>query len=127
MDVNSALWVFPVLLAAILHAGWDALVKSSGDPLDAQTVLIATSGLICLLGLFFVGWRAAGEVPYLLGGVVFHNIYYGCLTNGYRLGDLGVVYPIARGTAPLFVLGFTILIGADKISGAMLGGCKPSK
>ncbi len=68
MDVNSALWVFPVLLAAILHAGWDALVKSSGDPLAAQTVLIATSGLICLLALFFVGWTAAGEVPFPRAG-----------------------------------------------------------
>ncbi len=122
MEVNSALWILPVLLAALLHAVWNTLVKSSGDPLVAQTVLMVTGALICLPGLFLVGWPVAEEVPYLLGGVLLHNVYFACLTNAYRLGDLSVVYPIARGTAPLFVLFLTILTGADEFSGAMLSG-----
>ena len=104
-----------VLFAALLHALWNAVVKGAGDR-------VFTMGLICLghmipsLALlpFFPlpGWEAA---PYLIASTVIHWGYYWFLTVAYRLGDLSLVYPIARGSAPLL-----IALGAQVFAGETL-------
>ena len=101
-----------VLLAAVLHASWNALVKSGGDPYLRLAIINLTQSVVALPLLFVVGLPAAEAWPWLLGSVVTHLVYYSFLAAGYRVGDLSHVYPIARGIAPpLVALGALLLAG----------------
>jgi drug/metabolite transporter (DMT)-like permease len=92
-----------VLGAALLHACWNALVKTGGDPFVRLAVVNLTGGLCALPFLGVVAVPAVASWPYLLGSVVIHHAYYLALAYGYRFGDLSHVYPIARGIAPPLV------------------------
>lgn len=104
-----------VLLAAALHAAWNALVKS-GDVLT-RLALVNVMATLCALP-FVVVLPAPDRAswPYLLASVTVHQGYYACLVLGYRAGDLSQVYPIARGSAPMLVA-----IGAFAFAGEVLG------
>jgi drug/metabolite transporter (DMT)-like permease len=104
-----------VLLAALLHATWNALIKSGGDRLAAMALLTATSCLIGLAGLPFVPVPEAAAWPWLLMSVAVHQAYFATLILAYRTGDLSQVYPIARGTAPMLVA-----VGAWLLAGEVL-------
>ena len=101
-----------VLLAAVLHASWNAIVKVGSDRLITMTLVIGTHGLISLPILPFVPIPAAEAWPWLMLSAGVHLIYYGTLILAYEHGDLSQVYPIARGSAPLLVaLGAWLLVG----------------
>jgi drug/metabolite transporter (DMT)-like permease len=90
-----------MLFAAACHAGWNASIKRTLDPL-ATTVLITTcAGLVALAAVPVVGLPAPASWPWLMASIVIHLFYFAFLIEGYRAGDLGQVYPIARGSAPL--------------------------
>jgi drug/metabolite transporter (DMT)-like permease len=90
-----------VLFAAACHAGWNASIKRTLDPL-ATTVLIAVgAGLVALPGIPLVGLPAWESWPWLVASVIIHLFYFAGLIESYRVGDMGQVYPIARGAAPL--------------------------
>ncbi|MFF7790025.1 EamA family transporter [Streptomyces sp. NPDC007991] len=92
-----------VLLAAVTHAGWNAIAHKVTDKL-AGFALISGGGVVIGLALApFVAFPAAPAWPYLLGSAVIHIAYYALLMTSFRLGDFGQAYPIARGTAPLVV------------------------
>ncbi|MER7573273.1 EamA family transporter [Streptomyces sp. NPDC126514] len=92
-----------VLLAAVTHAGWNALAHHIPDKL-AGFALISGGGVVIGLALMpFTAVPAAGAWPYLLASAVIHIGYYALLMRSFRLGDFGQAYPIARGTAPLVV------------------------
>lgn len=93
-----------VLFAALVHASWNAVVKGSGDGLLTFAAIQMMGTSLGLCAAFFVPWPETHVWPYLLASMVAHNVYYGFLLLGYRLGDLSQVYPIARGTSPLLVL-----------------------
>jgi uncharacterized membrane protein len=106
-----------VIVAAVLHAGWNVLLKTSGDPLRTAVRLQAI-GTAVLVPVALVAWLASGRPPIepagvalALGSGVLEAIYFLCLSAGYRRGDLSLVYPIARGTAPLLAIlvGVTVL------------------
>jgi drug/metabolite transporter (DMT)-like permease len=90
-----------VLAAAAFHAGWNALLKIDLEPFVATSLVAAASGLVALPVAFVVGLPNAAAWPYVLASVAIHIVYYLSLARAYRFGDLGQVYPIARGTAPL--------------------------
>ncbi len=92
-----------VLLAALLHAIWNALVAASDDAWLTSFFLVGTGSLVCLAAVPFVEAPDRASWPYLAAGVVLHNIYFGFLVLSYRAGDLSHVYPLARGTGPLWV------------------------
>ncbi len=103
-----------VLLAAALHASWNALVKVGGDPFVRLAVLNLVSGLCALPLLLVAAPPAVASWPYLGGSVVIHLAYYVTLAYGYRVGDLSHVYPIARGIAPpLVALGAWLMAGEN--------------
>ena len=104
--------VLAVLLGAALHAGWNALVKSSGDkPLDTALVHLL-GALVALPLLLIVGLPGPAGLPYIAASLVIHIGYYIALAGAYQHGDLGLTYPIMRGFAPLLVaLGSGSLIG----------------
>jgi len=105
-----------VLLAAILHASWNALVKSGGDPYLRLAIVNLTHSIAVLPLLPFVGLPAAEAWPWLLGSVVTHLVYYFFLAAGYRVGDLSHVYPIARGIAPPLVALGALLVAGEVLS-----------
>lgn len=95
--------VLAVLLGALLHAGWNTLVKSSSDK-ALDTALIHVLGSVLALPLVLVwGWPQAAAWPFIAISVTIHIGYYIALTQAYQHGDLGLTYPLMRGTAPLLV------------------------
>jgi drug/metabolite transporter (DMT)-like permease len=111
-----------VLLAAVLHAVWNALVKASDDSWLTSCVLFGTGSLVCALGLPFVEVPARECWPFLAAGVALHNGYMIFLLLAYRIGDLSHVYPLARGSAPLLVAAASGRVAGEWLSpGAVLG------
>lgn len=100
---------FAVLFAAALHASWNALVKGGGDKVVAMNAVVVGQGIAGLIALAFApmpGWAA---LHLMIISVFLHIGYQLFLLQGYKLGDLSQVYPIARGVAPLIVT--VILVG----------------
>jgi len=92
-----------VLFAALLHASWNAIVKSDKDRLVSFGLVMMAGCLIAVPFLPFVAIPQAAAWPYLIASVVVHNFYYYFLLRAYAHGDLSHVYPIARGLGPLLV------------------------
>lgn len=95
--------VAAVLLGALLHAAWNALVKSSSDKALDAAVMHLIGSLVALPLALAIGWPAAAAWPYILASVLIHIAYYVTLSGAYQHGDLGLTYPLMRGTAPLLV------------------------
>ena len=92
-----------VLFAALLHASWNALIKSGKDKaLDTALIHILGCGVgVVLVAMFGLPRREAW--PWLAASMTIHIGYYITLVGAYRHGELGFTYPIMRGTAPLLV------------------------
>jgi drug/metabolite transporter (DMT)-like permease len=105
-----------VLFAAVCHAGWNALIKVGLDPLSTTTLISVGSGLVALVLLPFVGVPAWAAWPWLIASVAIHLVYFASLIESYRTGDLGQVYPIARGSAPLMTAAATSLFVGERLS-----------
>jgi drug/metabolite transporter (DMT)-like permease len=105
-----------VLFAAACHAGWNALIKVGLDPLSTTTLISIGSGAVALMFLPLVGVPAWAAWPSLIASVVIHLVYFASLIESYRTGDLGQVYPIARGSAPLMTAMATTIFVGEKLS-----------
>ena len=90
-----------VLLAAAFHAGWNALLKLKVEPIVATCLMALASCAVVLPLMPVVGLPAPDSWPYLAASLAVHIAYFLALAQAYRFGDLGQVYPIARGSAPL--------------------------
>ncbi|MGB0845983.1 MAG: DMT family transporter [Thiolinea sp.] len=96
--------VMVVLLAALLHASWNFLVKKADDKMLSMSAVVIGHVPFALLALPWVempDWEATW--PYFVATVVFHSGYQWFLLNSYKIGDLSQVYPLARGVAPMLV------------------------
>lgn len=101
-----------VLFGAACHAGWNALVKVGLDPLSTTILIALGSAVVSLAGLPLVGVPAAAAWPWVVASAIVHLVYFAALAEAYRAGDLGQVYPIARGAAPLMTAtGSTFFVG----------------
>ena len=109
--------VFLVLLAAFAHAAWNALIKASGDLFLTFAMLRAVAFVGGTTGAWLLPLPIASAWPYLVASAAVHNIYYLLLLTSYRHGDLSLVYPIARGTAPMLVVAAAVPF-AGEIPGA---------
>ena len=92
-----------VLFGALLHASWNALIRSGSDK-ALDTALIHVLG--CVVGAVLVGvvgLPKAEAWPWVAASTVIHVGYYVTLVGAYRHGELGFAYPVMRGTAPLIV------------------------
>jgi len=111
-----------VILAALTHAGWNALAKYVHDQTLSFLLInltVATMG-IAVLGL--VGLPGTAVLPFLIGSMVIHVCYNLFLLNSYRFGDLSEVYPIARGVAPILVsFGALVALGEGLTVAELLG------
>lgn len=113
---------FAVLGAALLHAAWNAIIKSGRDPL-LDTALIALAGsLVALPLLFVVEPPAPAAWPYIAASVAVHLGYYTAIAGAYKAGDLSHAYPIMRGTAPLLVAAASWLWFGEALSASAWAG-----
>lgn len=100
-----SLGVFLVVLgAAAIHATWNAILRSAGNPLMTTIMVAGLSGLLSILALPFLPAPNAAVLPWLAASTVVQVGYYVLLANAYRTGDMSRTYPIMRGTAPLIVV-----------------------
>lgn len=111
-----------VLLAALLHAGWNALIKS-GLSKQTSMFVLSTGQAVIGLGLGLALPLPAPEAwPWLLASGLVHTAYQLFLAYAYEQGDLSRVYPIARGAAPMLVLVVSLLALGDPLRGWELAG-----
>src|SRR4029453_6096854 len=116
--MSAALLYGLVILSAIANAVWNALIKSAGDRVLTM-VAIRTVGLVLgLAALPFVDWPAPESWKWLALTAAVMFAYYALLIRSYGVGDMSVVYPLARGLAPLltttaafFAIGETLGLG----------------
>jgi hypothetical protein len=111
-----------VLASALLHAAWNVLLRSGADRLWSITVMSLVSGLAALIALAFVPTPALASWPYAAFSGALQVGYCLFLIWAYEKGELGQVYPIARGAAPLLVaLGAAVFAG-ERLSVPAVGG-----
>lgn len=118
-----SLFVFlAVLGAALLHATWNALIKLGSNRIAAMMVLSGVQGVIGLVVVLTLAWPTAAVWPWLLASGAIHSAYKVFLTFAYEHGDLSRVYPLARGTAPIFTLIVSGLWLGDIVTASELVG-----
>ena len=114
-----------VLAAALLHAGWNTLLKlhnrpvGAGAPIDPMlsTLLLGVAAsAVSLLGLFAAGLPDAPSRRYAFASAVIHIAYYLLVGAAYRAADLSAVYPITRGSAPLGSALMAALLLGERLS-----------
>jgi drug/metabolite transporter (DMT)-like permease len=92
------------LAAAFLHATWNLLLARSEDTEGATAVALVV-GLLAGIPLALAAWSVhAAAIPYLAAASIFQLAYIALLVGAYARADMSVVYPLARGVAPVIVL-----------------------
>jgi drug/metabolite transporter (DMT)-like permease len=117
-----------VLVAAVLHAGWNVLLKTSGDTLSTAVRLQAI-GTMVLVPIGIVAWLANG-MPAVPGAAIalavvsgaLEAAYFVLLASAYRRGPLSLVYPLARGTAPLLAVAIGIVVLGERLVPLAMAG-----
>lgn len=111
-----------VLFGALLHASWNALIKSSADKALDTAVIHLIGSIVALPLVLMVGLPPVAAWPYIGASLVIHIGYYIALTGAYKHGELGLTYPLMRGTGPLLVaLGSASLLGESLSPAAWVG------
>lgn len=117
-----------ILTAAFFHATWNLLAKRAGEGGVAFVwlfgILSATLYAPLALGVLVLERPQLGptELLFLAGTAVLHMAYFLMLQQGYRVGDLSLVYPLARGTGPMLSTTFAILLFGERPSPLALAG-----
>jgi drug/metabolite transporter (DMT)-like permease len=110
------------LAAAAFHALWNLLLARARD-VDAAAAVALLTAEIVFLPLAVVVWRAeTGVWPWLVGSGAFELAYFALLATAYRRAPLSVVYPVARGGAPVLVLAVSVLALGHGTSASQVGG-----
>ncbi len=111
-----------VLLGALLHATWNAIVKAGTDKsLDAAMIALG-AGLVGLVFLPFVPLPKHEAWPFILVSAVLQFTYFQLVAASYRAGDIGLVYPLMRGVAPLIVAVTSGVVLGEHLSAGALAG-----
>ncbi len=102
-----------VILAAFLHAIWNAMVKREDDKYFSLTAIVLGHVPISIIVIFLTPTLSIQSIPYIFASAIFLAGYEWCLLSAYRLEDYTKVYPIARGTAPIFISNISCFINED--------------
>src|SRR3954453_14393484 len=112
------------LCAAFVHAGWNLLLSRARDS-EAATAIALGAGAVAFAPVAAATWQVGHKaLPYAAGSAALELIYLGLLARAYQEGELSVVYPVARGSAPLVILLFSLVVlGASLDAAAIVGIC----
>ena len=111
-----------VLLAAVMHASWNAIAKSGTNKLLDITVMALAGGLVCALALPFLPLPEPESWPWLAASLLLHFLYFMALVGAYANADLSHAYPLMRGIAPLLVALFGVVLLDDHLTAPMWAG-----
>jgi uncharacterized membrane protein len=110
-----------VAIAAVLHAGWNVLLKTSADTL-LTSVRLQAIGTLILAPIGVVAWLLNGApsldpagLGFAVVSAILEAIYFILLASAYARGDLSLVYPLARGTAPVLAVLFAVLVLGERL------------
>jgi len=95
--------------AAFLHALWNVLLAGSRDSVAATGALLLFGVVLLAPAALFAGDVSAAAIPFIAASAALELAYFVLLARAYRGGELGVVYPVARGSAPIVVLGAAVV------------------
>ena len=99
-----------VLIAALLHASWNYLVKQTEDKHLSMSAVVFGHTPFAAAALLCSPLPELNSLTYVIAGAVLHTGYQLFLLYSYRIGDLSQVYPLARGVAPLIVAGISVML-----------------
>jgi drug/metabolite transporter (DMT)-like permease len=110
--------VYIVLIAALMNASWNALVKGGGDKLLTMVMITTAAAGVAAVALPFLPQPAPASWPFIAASVLLQTAYYVLLVGAYRHGDMSHVYPIMRGAAPLIVAALSAALIGEAVTGA---------
>ena len=111
-----------VIFAAIIHSVWNGMIKKHEDKYIALVALVLGHVPLSIIILLFTPMISIKSIPYIFISAIFLACYEWCLLSAYRLEDYTKVYPIARGSAPIFIVIFSLLFFTINISAFELMG-----
>ena len=113
---------FAVIFAAVLHAVWNAMLKNEKDKYLGASALVFGQVPASIIIIFFIPAPTVESIPYIFLSGILHTGYLWFLLSAYRFGDYTKVYPIARGSAPIFVSIVSLIFFAVVLSNFELLG-----
>ena len=111
-----------VLLAAALHAIWNAVIKGTGDKKIAIGLVSLGHMVLGLIGAAILPLPDIKVIPFIIASTLIQWGYYYGLTTAYKFGDLSLIYPIARGISPVIVTVFAFFWIDERLSWVEMGG-----
>lgn len=117
-----------ILTAAVIHASWNLLAKRAGDGgfafvwLNGALSTLIYAPLAAFVVLFLHPQIGSIELFFMFGTGVLHLGYFLLLQKGYRVGDLSLVYPLARGTGPVLATAVAIVFLGERPTFVALSG-----
>jgi drug/metabolite transporter (DMT)-like permease len=112
------------LCAAFVHAAWNLLLSRARDS-EAATAVALTAGTLAFAPVAAATWQMSSQaLPWAAGSAALELLYLGMLARAYQQGELTLVYPVARGSAPLLILLFSVsVLGLSIHAAAIIGVC----
>lgn len=104
-----------ILLAAAFHATWNAIVKAGSNKFLTTVLLTASAAVLAMLLLPFFPMPNSASWAYILASTVIQIVYFGMVAKIYHIADMGLTYPLMRGTAPLIVAVLGTLLLDEKL------------
>lgn len=118
-----------IILSAILHASWNLIAKRTSTTGVALVFLFSVTEVIVFFPVvamaiysLWIGTLSWGAIGFILGSGALHTIYFWLLSTGYKVGDLSIVYPIARSTGPLLATIGAIVLFSENPTLIVIGG-----
>jgi drug/metabolite transporter (DMT)-like permease len=109
-------------MSAAMHASWNALLKGGRDRLRSVTVMAMTTSVVAAMASLALPVPRAGSWGYIALSAALHVVYNVLLVASYRHGDLGVAYPIARGSSPLLVAVGAVIFAGERLDPLSITG-----
>ena len=109
-----------VLIAALAHAGWNALAKSAPDKHVAMALINGSGSVAAAVLVLLVPVPHPAAWPYLIASALLHLVYSAMLGIAYELGDFSQVYPLARGLSPLLVAAAAPVVAGEHLDRGQL-------
>lgn len=114
--------VAAALLSALLHAGWNAAVKASRNPAQAMMAQMVLGAILVVPLLFWTGLPASGAWPWIAASALLNLVTVSALLRAYEMGGFGIVYPVVRALAVLFVVPLAALVTGHLVGAGAFAG-----
>lgn len=111
-----------LLLAAALHASWNAMIKAAASAWFGTVLVAGSASVLAMCILPFLPRPAVASWPFIAASVALQVLYLWLIARSYRVADMGLVYPLMRGSAPLLVALCNAAVFGEPLGSMALGG-----